>query len=173
MNLNKVFLLGNLTRDPELRQTPTGQNVTSFSIATNRMWTNPAGVKQTQVEYHNIVLWGRLAEIAKQYLSKGGLVFIEGRMNTRSWQDQQSGQKRYRTEIVAENIQLGPRFAAPAPILPAVEAKRQHSASFPEPQPESLPEVQLEENPEEAVEAPRENEIPKENGEVNVENIPF
>lgn len=158
MNLNKVFLLGNLTRDPELRQTPSGQNVTSFSIATNRMWTNPAGVKQTQVEYHNIVLWGRLAEIAKQYLTKGGLVFIEGRMNTRSWQDQQSGQKRSRTEIVAENMQLGPRFSS-ASNQNSAPAQRTPLTREAEP----LPEIQLEETP----------EMPRENEEVNVENIPF
>src|SRR3989344_2678820 len=93
MNLNKVFILGNLTRDPELRQTSSGQNVASFGIATNRMWTNQSGVKQNQTEFHNVVLWGRLAEIAHQYLAKGRLVLIEGRLNTRAWQDQ-SGQKK-------------------------------------------------------------------------------
>src|SRR3990167_8293286 len=112
MNLNKVFVLGNLTRDPELRQTPSGQNVATIGVATNRMWTDKGGNKQTQVEFHNVVLWGRLAEIANQYLSKGRLVFVEGRLTTRSWQDQQ-GQKKYRTEIIAENMQLGPRFQAP------------------------------------------------------------
>ncbi len=151
MNLNKIFILGNLTRDPELRQTATGQNVATFSVATNRAWTDRSGVKQTQVEFHNVVLWGRLAEIANQYLSKGRLVFIEGRMNTRAWQDQQTGQKRSRTEIVAETMQLGPRFAAPVPNLHSVEAKS--------PEPEPLPEVQLEEAPMEE--------------EVKVENIPF
>src|SRR3989344_6005054 len=119
MNLNKAFVLGNLTRDPELRQTPTGQSVATFGVATNRMWTDHAGNKQTQTEFHNVVVWGRLAEIASQYLGKGRLVLIEGRITTRSWQDQQ-GQKKYRTEIIAENMQLGPRLQAPvgSPITP-------------------------------------------------------
>ncbi len=158
MNLNKVFVLGNLTRDPELRQTPNGQNVATFGVATNRMWTNQSGVKQNQTEFHNVVLWGRLAEIAHQYLAKGRLVLIEGRLNTRTWQDQ-SGQKRNRTEIIAENMQLGPRFASapnPSQIPP------QNT-----PEPEVLPEVQLED----ISETP--SETPKEDEEIKVENIPF
>lgn len=152
MNLNKAFVLGNLTRDPELRQTPTGQNVASFGVATNRMWTDPAGNKQTQTEFHNVVVWGRLAEIASQYLSKGRLVFIEGRISTRSWQDQQ-GQKKYRTEIVAENMQLGPRFqSASNPTQAPASAPRDNAPSSPDR--ETLPEVQLDE-------------------EIKVENIPF
>jgi single-strand DNA-binding protein len=109
MNLNKVFLIGRLTRDPEVRNTPSGQMVCSFGLATNRVWTNrETNQKEEKSEFHNIVLWGRLAEIASQYLTKGGLVLIEGRLQTRSWQDQ-TGNKKYRTEIVAENIQLGPK----------------------------------------------------------------
>jgi len=110
MNLNKVFVLGRLTADPQLRQTTTGQNVGSFSIATNRVWNDKAGQRQESTEFHNIVVWGRQAEIASQYLRKGGLVLIEGRLQTRSWEDKQ-GQKRYTTEIVAERLQLGPRLA--------------------------------------------------------------
>ena len=154
MNLNKAFILGNLTRDPELRQTPTGQSVATLGIATNRLWTDKEGNRQTQVEFHNVVLWGRLAEIASQYLSKGRLVFIEGRISTRSWQDQQ-GQKKYRTEIVAENMQLGPRFQSPSsPNQAAVAANRGN-----EPDKETLPEVQLDE--------------PVSQEEIKVENIPF
>src|SRR3989344_3506506 len=108
MNFNKAFVLGNVTRDPELRTTPSGQSVTSFGVATNRVWKDQAGAQQQAVEFHNIVAWGRLAEICNQYLKKGSLVFIEGRIQTRSWQDQ-SGQKRYRTETVTETMQLGPR----------------------------------------------------------------
>jgi single-strand DNA-binding protein len=109
MNLNKVFLIGRLTQDPETKTTPSGQMVCSFSIATNRVWTNQAtSQKQEKTEYHNIILWRRLAEIASQYLTKGSLLLVEGRIQTRSWQDN-SGSKRYRTEIIAENIQLGPR----------------------------------------------------------------
>ena len=161
MNLNKVFILGNLTRDPELRQTPNGQNVATFGVATNRMWTNQSGVKQNQTEFHNVVLWGRLAEIAHQYLAKGRLVLIEGRLNTRVWQDQ-SGQKRNRTEIIAENMQLGPRFAS-APNPPQMPAQTQAQNT---PEPEVLPEIQLED----ANEIPKED---KEDEEIKVENIPF
>ena len=108
MNLNKVFVLGNLTRDPELRQTPSGQAVCSFGIATNRFFTDSTGQKQKQVEFHNIVAWGRQAEIINQYLHKGSSILVEGRLQTRSWQDQQ-GAKHWKTEIIAEKIQLGPR----------------------------------------------------------------
>lgn len=109
MNFNKAFILGNVTRDPELRMTPSGQNVCSFGIATNRFYKNQAGERQQSAEFHNVVAWGRLAEVCGQYLKKGSLVFIEGRIQTRSWQDQNSGQKRFRTEVVAETMQLGPR----------------------------------------------------------------
>lgn len=105
MSLNKAFILGNLTRDPELRTTTTGQNVCSFGVATNRVWNNQKGERQEQVEYHNIVAWGKLAEIVSQYLSKGRKVFIEGRLQTREWEGQ-DGVKRYRTEIIAENLQM-------------------------------------------------------------------
>ena len=108
MNLNKVFVLGNLTRDPELRQTPSGQAVCSFGIATNRFFTDSTGQKQKQAEFHNIVAWGRQAEIINQYLHKGSSILVEGRLQTRSWQDQQ-GAKHWKTEIIAEKIQLGPR----------------------------------------------------------------
>ena len=108
MNLNKAIIIGNVTQDLEDRNTPTGQSVTSFSVATNRIWNDKQGQKQTQAEFHNVVAWGRLAEICGQYLNKGGLVMIEGRIQTRNWDDQQ-GVKHWKTEIIAENIQLGPR----------------------------------------------------------------
>ncbi len=106
-SLNRAMLIGNLTRDPEVRKTPSGQSVANFSIATNRVYTDAAGAKKDQAEYHNIVAWGRLAEICGQYLTKGKKVYIDGRLQTREW-DGQDGQKKYRTEIVAENmIMLG------------------------------------------------------------------
>lgn len=108
MNLNKVFILGNLTRDPELRQTPSGQAVCSFGLATNRFFTDSTGQKQKQVEFHNVVAWGKNAEIINQYLKKGSSVLIEGRLQTRNWLDQQ-GNKHWKTEIIAERVQLGPR----------------------------------------------------------------
>jgi len=117
MYLNKVILVGRLVANPEIRSTPSGQSVCSFRLATNRIWTDrKTGQRQEKTEYHNIVLWQRLAEIAHQYLTKGALVLIEGRVQTRSWQDS-SGNQRFRTEIVAERMQLGPKAAGK--IVPA------------------------------------------------------
>ena len=109
VNLNKVFLIGRLTQDPEVKTTPSWQMVCNFGLATNRNWTDRGThEKKEKTEFHNIILWRRLAEIASQYLKKGSLVLIEGRIQTRSWQDA-SGAKKYKTEIIAENIQLGPK----------------------------------------------------------------
>jgi single-strand DNA-binding protein len=106
MYLNKVFLYGNLTRDPEMRALPSGQQVASFALATNRTFKNKEGQKQEAVEFHNIVAFGRQAEVIGQYLKKGRPVFIEGRIQNRSWE--KDGEKKYRTEIVVENFQFGP-----------------------------------------------------------------
>jgi single-strand DNA-binding protein len=103
MDLNKVQIIGRITQDIELRQTPNGQNVTTISLATNRNWTDGQGNKQEQAEFHNVVLWAKLAEIASQYLAKGKKCYIEGRLQTRSW-EAQDGSKRYKTEIVGENM---------------------------------------------------------------------
>jgi single-strand DNA-binding protein len=110
MNLNKVLLIGRLTADPETRTTGTGQNVTSIRMATNRVWYDQnTREKKEATEFHSIVAWARLGEIASQYLKKGSMALIEGRLQTRSWDDQATGKKNYRTEVVAENLQLGPR----------------------------------------------------------------
>jgi len=114
MNLNKAFVLGNVTRDPEVRSLPSGQQVTNFSIATNRFYTSSAGEKKQDAEFHNIVCFGKLADISSRYLTKGSLVLIEGRIQTRNWQDT-AGVKHYKTEIVAESLQLGPRGAGGTP----------------------------------------------------------
>lgn len=107
MDLNKVMLIGRLTRDPEARTTPQGVTVTSFSIATNRVWKDAQGAQQDRTEYHNITAWRKLGEICAQYLAKGRQVYIEGHLQTRNWQAQ-DGSKRYRTEVVADNmIMLG------------------------------------------------------------------
>ncbi len=125
-SLNKAQIIGNLTRDPEVRQTPNGQTVATIGVASNRKWKNKAGEPQEEVEFHNIVVWGRLAEICQQYLKKGGKVYFEGRLKTRNWEDP-DGKKNYRTEIVAENmIMLDSRGAGGAPLQaaaaqPAVE----------------------------------------------------
>ncbi|MEK7189312.1 MAG: single-stranded DNA-binding protein [Patescibacteria group bacterium] len=103
MDLNKVMLIGNITQDPEVRTTPSGVSVTSFGLATNFVWTDASGQKQEKAEFHNIVAWRRLAEIMGQYLHKGSKIYIEGRLQTRSWDDQ-SGNKRYRTEVIADNM---------------------------------------------------------------------
>ncbi len=114
MNLNKVFLIGRLVSEPETRTTASGQQVCSFRLATNRVWTNQeTKQKQEKTDYHSIVLWRRLAEIASQFLAKGSLVMIEGRLQTRNWQDA-SGNQRYRTEIIGERMQLGPRSSGAA-----------------------------------------------------------
>lgn len=108
MYLNKALIIGNLTRDPELRSLPSGIQVTTFSVATNRVWKDKAGARQETADYHNVVVFGRQAETANQYLKKGASVLVEGRMQTRSW-DGQDGKKQYRTEVVADRVQFGPR----------------------------------------------------------------
>jgi single-strand DNA-binding protein len=132
MNLNKVMLIGRLTRDPEMRYTPKGDPVTSFSLATNRYGQGADGEKKEYTDYHNIVAWnvGRrnLAEITGQYLHKGSLVYVEGRMQTRSWEGQ-DGQKRKTTEVVATEVQfLEPRSASAAPAAAAAPVGAEVSA---------------------------------------------
>jgi single-strand DNA-binding protein len=107
MYINKVLLFGNLTRDPELRAMPSGMNVASFSIATNRVYKDRDGKKQEQTDFHNVVVFGRQADTVSQYLKKGSSVFIEGRMQTRTWD--KDNVKHYRTEVVADQVQFGPR----------------------------------------------------------------
>jgi single-strand DNA-binding protein len=105
MYLNKAFLYGNLTRDPELKALPSGQQLASFSLATNRTYKDKNGQKQEATEFHNVVAFGRPAEVIAQYMKKGRPLYIEGRIQTRSWDSE--GQKKYRTEIVVENFQFG------------------------------------------------------------------
>lgn len=108
-SLNRAQLIGNLTRDPEVRTTPSGQNVASFAVATNRRWTTQQGETQDATEFHEIVAWGKLAEVSQQILQKGKKVYVEGRLQTRNW-DAPDGSKRQRTELIAENIiALSPR----------------------------------------------------------------
>lgn len=128
MDLNRVMVIGRLTRDPELRSLPSGRSVSSFSVATNRQWTDQSGQKQKQVEYHNIVVWGKQAEVASQYLRKGAQVYVEGRLQTRDW-TAQDGSKKSRTEIICESfIMLGSKPSggtsfgeAPSPMNPPEE----------------------------------------------------
>ena len=131
MNLNKVFLIGNVTRDPELRALPSGQQVASFGLATNRVWKKPDGTKGEAAEFHNIVCFGKLADIVKQYAGKGKMLMIEGHIQTRSW-TAQDGSKKNRTEIVAETLQLGPRGVGGAAAAPQGNSQSQQDQSQPE-----------------------------------------
>jgi single-strand DNA-binding protein len=157
MNLNKVFLIGRLTRDPESKTTPSGQTVCNFSIATNRVWSQN-NQKQEKTEFHNIVVWQRLAEIASQYLKKGSVVLVEGRLQTRSWQDQ-AGTKKYKTEIIAENLQLGPRAISSSNY----QARTKNS-------PASGP---ADGSPDDNIPIIEENPSGGEDKEINVKDIPF
>jgi len=112
MYLNKAIVIGNLTRDPELKALPSGIKVCSFSLATNRVWKDKNGARQESADYHNIVVFGRQAETVAQYMKKGSSILVEGRMQTRSWDDKTSGEKKYRTEIIADRTQFGPRGGA-------------------------------------------------------------
>jgi single-strand DNA-binding protein len=144
MNLNKVIIVGRLTQDPEKRSIPdSGISVTSFSVATNSYFKNKAGEKQDKTEFHNLVMFGNLADIASQYLKKGSLALFEGRLQTRTWDDK-DGNKRYRTEIVAESMQLGPRSEGGA-------SRNEESSSS----------------------KTREIPVIDEDDEINVEDIPF
>jgi single-strand DNA-binding protein len=108
MYLNKAFIIGNLTRDPELKALPSGSKVASFGLATNRVYKDKEGARQESAEFHNIVAFGRLGELCAQYLKKGAQAFVEGRIQTRSW-DAPDGSKKYRTEVIADNVQFGSR----------------------------------------------------------------
>lgn len=152
MNLNKAILVGRVATDPDMRSTPAGQPVCNFRLATSRVWTNRgSGEKQQKTEFHNIVLWRRLAEIASQFLVKGSLVLIEGRIETRSWEDA-SGNRKFKTEIIGERLQLGPKSAGK--VAPQDEPKS--------------PEAETEQSKEEIP------VIEEESGEeIDVKDIPF
>ena len=146
-SVNKVILIGNLTRDPEIRQTTTGQNIATFGLATNRQWTTSGGEKKASAEFHECVAWAKLAEICEKYLHKGKLVYVEGYLKTRSW-DTEEGVRKFKTEIVVEDmIMLDKRSDgdrgeyAPSTDeneetasseLPAEEAPKQEEAPVPE-----------------------------------------
>ena len=151
MDLNKVMLIGRITQDPEVRTTPSGTAVANFSIATNLTWVDKQGQKQDKAEFHNIVAWRRLAEICGQYLRKGSKIYLEGRLETRSWEDQ-SGVRKYRTEVIADNmIMLDRKSDSPS-----------GSARYEAPLPQETPVIN----------------VPMAGGqsteeEINVEDIPF
>ena len=157
MYINKAMLIGNITKDPELKTLPSGTKVVSFSLATNRTWKDQNGARQEATEYHNIVAFAKPAELIAQYMKKGSTMYVEGRLQTRSWQSQ-DGQTRYRTEIVLENFQFGPKpgatgYSAPlGTVGPAVKGKPKADESEKDQGLESI-------------------EYPDEN--INAEDIPF
>jgi len=140
MNLNKSFILGNVTRDPEVRALPSGQSVTNFGIATNRFYTDGTGQKKQDTEFHNVVCFGKLADISSKYLNKGSLVLIEGRIKTRNWVNS-TGVKQYRTEIIAETMQLGPKFTNSG--TPGTSSGQNRSYSRPEPEMQKSEEIPI------------------------------
>ncbi len=152
MYLNKVLLIGNLTRDPELKALPSGIKVTSASLATNRTWKDQNGARQEAVEYHNLVVFGKQAETLKQYAKKGTSLMIEGRLQTRSWETE--GKKNYRTEIVVESFQFGPKSGGSTSSSSGSATLSDAEA----PQKDSLPDLDTVEYPDE---------------EINLEDIPF
>jgi len=168
MNLNKVFILGNLTRDPERRALPSGQSVVNFGVATNRFYLDQNKQKQQEVEYHNVVAFGKSAEIITQYLKKGSLVLIEGRLRTHNWQDQ-AGVKHYRTEIITERLQLGPKTSGGS------YSGQPYSSPAPNPNASNRPTPTIKE---EEIPVIEETEsfggfIEKDDGEIDVKDIPF
>ncbi len=145
MDLNRVSLIGRLTRDPEVRSTPAGRSVASVTVATGRAWTDQAGQKQKESEFHNVVMWSKLADIAGQYLRKGARLYVEGRLKTRDWTGQ-DGVKRYRTEIIAESmIMLDGPARSDTTSKPA--QNNQNSDSHDEPQPVIEEEIKVEDIP--------------------------
>jgi single-strand DNA-binding protein len=146
MYFNRAIIIGNLTRDPELRSLPSGVQVATVGVATNRVWKDKNGAKQESTDYHNVVVFGRQAETTAQYLRKGSSILVEGRMQTRSW-DAADGTKKYRTEVVADRIQFGPKRDGATPTAPT---KKEESQEAP---------------PVDTIEYPEDN--------VNVDDIPF
>ena len=151
MYLNKAIVIGNLTRDPELRSLPSGVKVCSFSLATNRVWKDKNGARQESADYHNVVVFGRQAETVAQYMKKGSSILVEGRMQTRSWEDKTSGEKKYRTEIVADRTQFGPKSGGSSVSAQSAESGKATNSKGPE-------EIDTIEYPEE---------------DINPEDIPF
>lgn len=126
MYLNKAIIVGNITRDPELKSLPSGIKVCSFSVATNRVWKDKNGARQESADYHNVVVFGRQAETIAQYMKKGSQILVEGRIQTRSWDDKNSGEKKYRTEIVADHTQFGNKSVQPSGTSSAKSEKTEN-----------------------------------------------
>lgn len=177
INLNRATIIGNCTRDPEMRYIPSGQGVTSFSVATNRRWTKD-GEDREETEFHNVVAWGKLAEIAHQILKKGGKVYVEGRLQTRSWEGQ-DGVTRQRTEIIAENlISLSPKGTvsssevsketAPQPKPEKPEAPKKDEKKSGSPAERGQPKAEKTKE-----ETEKKSDKKKDEEEIDIDDIPF
>ncbi len=153
MDLNKVFLIGRLTRDPESKMLSSGTAVANFGLATNRYFTDKSGQKQQKVQFHNIVAFGKIAESTAQYLRKGSLAFIEGRIRTRSWDDKE-GNKKYTTEIIAQRVQFGPKSDNPPTQRKGKQPKKPRPSSKKGGKEEDIPVIE-------------------EDKEINIKDIPF
>lgn len=163
MFINQVTVVGNLTRDPELKTLPSGIKVANMSIATNRVWSNDAGEKQEAVEYHNIVVFGRQAETSAQYLTKGQKCGVVGRLQTQNWEDKDSGKKMYRTEIIASLIQFGSRAGGGSD-----QPKGDYSNT-----PEAQGDWGAYDDDQTVTETEDEYAAPDDDGDINPEDIPF
>jgi len=181
INLNRAMIIGNVTRDIEMRYTPGGQPVSSFSVATNRRWTDSQGNNQEEVEFHDVVAWGKLAEIAAQVLGKGRKVYVEGRLKTRNWEGQ-DGVKRYKTEIIADNLialdrpataeepDAEPGTAAPVDTVASPDTP---SATTPAPAEDFPIEDASQEKGKEKSKKAKDEQKPADSGDINLEDIPF
>ncbi len=162
MNVNKVILVGRLTRDPDMRTTTSGQSVATLSMATNNFWTDKGGTRQERTEFHTVILWSRLSEIAGQYLTKGQECYIEGRLQTREYTAKDGSQRKV-TEVVGETMQLGSRAqgqgsgSAPRPQGVAPKSAGNNQASAPAPMEEEIPTINLDD----------------EKDEIKIEDVPF
>ncbi len=163
MYINKAIIFGNVTRDPEMRALPSGIQVATLSIATNRTWKDKSGAKQESVDYHNVVVFGKQAELVNQYIKKGSSLYIEGRIQTRSWDDK-DGTKKYRTEIVADVMQFGPRSASTPSNYSAGSSGTTASTA-------SKPKSASAKSENSTDESPDSIEYPEE--DINVDDIPF
>jgi len=181
MNFNKAIIAGNLTRDPEVKNLPSGQSVASFGVASNRHYTDKEGNKQQSTEFHNIVAFGKRADVCSRYLKKGMPILIEGRLQTNNWQGQ-DGVKRYRTEIIMEFMQMGPRLAGADSASPTTPAETPDQTKPTPISQEEIPVIEAEEpietkdensessTKDESASSEKETETKE---EVDVKNIPF
>lgn len=165
MYINKAIIYGNITKDPETKALPSGMKVCNFSVATNRVWKDKNGAKQESVDYHNVVIFGRSAEVASQYLKKGSGVYIEGRMQTRSW-DSADGQKKYRTEIIADRFQFGPKSGGSSSVNNSSNSTNADEFGLDDKSSKTAKKVEKSgSNQDDAIDYPTE--------EINAEDIPF